>query len=289
MCENPNDVINQKLQELSSQRKNFTQDGKKEYFKCRIHENCEYQLMIYSPATNESKLIFELNEHGNQIKQKKSGLQESERDKIKECFDIGLTKPSEIKDEFRRLGLQFPQLFKVKNFLQKLRDEAFGTKILYLNELEQWANDNSSVPDDDDDQAYVAGSFFDYRQKEFSIVVTSKRLLFQAQNADFIQADATYKLNWNGFPLLVAGNSDKNRVFILNFYSIQSFKNFHPVCFALTSHEKQSNFSVLFGVIKTISSEMSYIVSDGAEAILNAAKEYWPSIKRIDCFFHIYK
>ena len=53
---------------------------------------------------------------------------------------------------------------------------------------------------------------FETEVPEFTIVMGTKRLVENGNKAEFIQADATYKLTFMGYPLLVAGFSDKAKV-----------------------------------------------------------------------------
>jgi hypothetical protein len=48
---------------------------------------------------------------------------------------------------------------------------------------------------------------------KFRVFISSKRLLQMASKANVIQTDATYKLIWNGFPVIIIGTSDMNNVF----------------------------------------------------------------------------
>jgi hypothetical protein len=95
-----------------------------------------------------------------------------------------------------------------------------------------------------------------------------------------IQCDATYKLSWEGFPILIAGVSDQNRVF-------------HPVCISLTSGETTDDFMFLFsGIQKSQSAGFSpnVLLSDAAEAITNGFMNiFGDNFTRAYCFFHVMK
>ena len=68
----------------------------------------------------------------------------------------------------------------------------------------------------------------------FRFVATSKNLLKLAiQNDLIIHADATYKLIWQGFPVLVIGTSDRDKVF-------------HIIAVAVCSNERTADFEFLF-------------------------------------------
>ena len=50
-------------------------------------------------------------------------------------------------------------------------------------------------------------------------------------------ADGTYKLNWNGFPTILARTTDKDR-------------KFHPFCIALCTTETAEDFEFVFHHLK---------------------------------------
>ena len=77
------------------------------------------------------------------------------------------------------------------------------------------------------DEAYVVHSYFKYdgSDKRFGILVSTRRLLELHNLSNALQADATYKLVWEGFPVLTGGVSDTDR-------------HFHPTFLAVTEGEK---------------------------------------------------
>jgi hypothetical protein len=67
----------------------------------------------------------------------------------------------------------------------------------------------------------------------FRLFLTTKRLLLCATKSDLLATDATYKLMWQGFPLLLCGTIDKN-------------KAFHPICLMISKHETEKEFKFMF-------------------------------------------
>ena len=126
---------------------------------------------------------------------------------------MGVIKPNAILNEFRRLGEKEPPKVQLKNYLSTLRSQKFGEKVLYLNELEIYANEMSfETAQSDIDAPFVTAFDIDYSRKTFYIALSTKRLLQTAAKVSHIQIDATYKLNYMGYPLIIAGVTDKNRV-----------------------------------------------------------------------------
>jgi hypothetical protein len=108
-------------------------------------------------------------------------------------------------------------------------------------------------------------------------------LLQIAKKSALIQADATYKLNYNNFPLLVTGTSDKARVF-------------HPYGISLCTTEKAEDYFFLFDTLKnSLKALFNYdyapavLLSDTAEAIHNGFKSCFPSYSQWVTFFKFQK
>ena len=68
-------------------------------------------------------------------------------------------------------------------------------------------------------------------QTSTNIFLTTKRLLTFASKNDLIATDTTYKLNWQGHPLILVGTVDKER-------------HFHPFGVLLTKKRKSGKFSI---------------------------------------------
>ena len=115
--------------------------------------------------------------------------------------------------------------------------------------------------------------------------MTSKKLfnkIFEDPGSpSMYHLDATYKITKNGFPLVILGRSDVNRVF-------------HPICFMLTSHETESDFFYLFDEVKKLAKHFghefkpNFIVTDACKASLNAIKQCFnEDTKHLMCWFHL--
>ena len=99
-----------------------------------------------------------------------------------------------------------------------------------FSELSKYCKENTQLPteknkpfvvsyqiniDDEDDEMYpVDSTKIQIEQASFRMVITSQCLLEIASKATIIQEDSTYKLIWNGFPVLIIGTLIK--------YSIRS-------------------------------------------------------------------
>ena len=74
--------------------------------------------------------------------------------------------------------------------------------------------------------------------------------------------DATYKLDWNGYPLVIVGVVDADR-------------HFHPVIFPIVFSEEWPNYVKIFVSLKNERYSPKFIMSDGAESIKKAAKKFF--------------
>jgi hypothetical protein len=99
-----------------------------------------------------------------------------------------------------------------------------------------------------------------------------------------IHADATYKLIWQGYPVLVVGTTDKIR-------------QFHPFGLCICSNEQTADFVFLFealglGTAKVFNNQIcpNTIVCDDSPAIQNAFKQVFGEESVIVmCWFHMKK
>ena len=113
--------------------------------------------------------------------------------------------------------------------------------MISLGELDEWCQAHRDIPDDEDD-TYISSQIIqygdEYEDEEdlepmFRFFLTTKRLLRHATNARIICADATYKLNWQGYPVLIVGTIDRD-------------KQFHPIGLSVCMTERQEDFEFVF-------------------------------------------
>ena len=112
--------------------------------------------------------------------------------------------------------------------------------------------------------------------------MTTRRLLLIANKSSKIHADATYKLNWQGFPVLIVDTTDLDR-------------KFHPIGLSVCTEEKQKDFEFIFkairdGVFKLDDSNTynpNVLIADGSDAIRNAFTRIFASNKMVMCWPHM--
>lgn len=179
----------------------------------------------------------------------------------------------------------------IKNITASFKAEEFGQTKMNTDELRQWFETKSGIPDDDD-TAFIAKSHisisagkpnpqqFDPRETNIRFLLTSKRLIRNAIDKENIHCDATYKLN---YMLVVLGTIDRNIAF-------------HLIGLALTTTETAEDYKFFFEGIKDISFRIygqhinfKFLVSDCATAIKNGFDAVFANNAVISCFFHLLK
>ena len=100
--------------------------------------------------------------------------------------------------------------------MAQLKKSMYGPSTISLGELEKLFNLNNSIPSDNCKSFVVNYVIDDYDDVNFRFMVSSKILLKLALKEELIiHADATYKLIWQGFPVLLVGTTDRDRKFHL--------------------------------------------------------------------------
>lgn len=175
----------------------------------------------------------------------------------------------------------------LNNFLAKLRKEKFGSARLNYGTLEVWLSENTSVPSDEDEPFIVNFDIHiddeDIENSKFRFMVSTKLLLKNAINAEKIHTDATYKLVWQGFPILLVGTTDSNR-------------KFHPFGVCVSTNERSEDFEFMFQSLKDkikvlfeTDIDPKVIISDAADSIHIGWEKVFPlrSDGIIMCWAHV--
>ena len=148
--------------------------------------------------------------------------------------------------------------------------------IVNYNELEKYCESKSIVPEDQEESYVVFYTINEYSER-FTVIWSSQKLLNRI-NKRLTQDDATYKLNWNDFPVFVSGVSSPGGVF-------------HQTHMALSSHEDTEAWSVMFNFVKSIILVApKFVMADGAWEITNAVRSVFEDQSiRLMCWSHTYR
>jgi hypothetical protein len=168
----------------------------------------------------------------------KKKISETVRNEIRVLFEFdNKLKPKKILELLQEKGLELPNMTDLKNYLSLLRKQKFGPHTVSLGELERFLLDHCTVPEADN-KGFIVSYEINYDETSyFRFFVSSKTLLKLAFNVNHIHADATYKLIWQGYPVLVVGTTDKIR-------------QFHPFGLCTCSNEQTADFVFLFEALK---------------------------------------
>lgn len=203
---------------------------------------------------------------------------------IRDLFEMN-TKPKSILYRLVQKGFVPPTKAKLTTFLTKLRKEKFGSEKLHFGSLQKWLTESSAVPTSDDEPFIVAHEVNvdeeNIENSTFRFFVSTKLLLRNAINVSKFHTDATYKLVWQGFPVIVVGTTDSDR-------------KFHPFGASVSTNEKAADFSFIFRVIKEKTFELyeenlnpDVLISDAAFSIHNGFEDNFPSCGIIMCWAHL--
>jgi hypothetical protein len=268
-------------------------DGTKVYYRCNKvkfrGEQCNAAIHLCYPHDSDQVILFRAkNEHSHNNASRSYYFTQEVKQNIKELFDLKL-KPKKIYEVLEERNFKMTR-GQVNNYLTQLRKQKFGPSTLSLGELESWCEENSIVPQSED-QPFVVSFCILYEDDEdddavndgnkFRFFLSSKRLLGIASTSTKLHADATYKLNWQGFPVLVVGTSDCDR-------------KFHAYGLAVCSDEKQQDFEFIFksisdGVARITGSTFApeVLIADGSGAIRNAFMKIFNKEKMVMCWSHM--
>jgi hypothetical protein len=86
-----------------------------------------------------------------------------------------------------------------------LRLVKFGLFEISLGKLVSYCEENAKIPENEDEAFVLRHKIDDEKDIKFNFLVTTKRLLSNASDSKVLLCDATYKLVWQGFPVLVVG------------------------------------------------------------------------------------
>lgn len=148
------------------------------------------------------------------------GIRKEVKSKIETLFGSGITKPNQIICHLRNEGFDVPSKMQITNFISVIRKKT-EPAIVSIGQLCQLCEENEDTPVDED-QPFFVGKIIDATEKKFHVMASTLRLLSNSTKSKALHADATYKLLFEGFPVLVVGTTDKNR-------------HFHPLGVALSS------------------------------------------------------
>uniref|UniRef100_A0A914WTS7 MULE transposase domain-containing protein n=1 Tax=Plectus sambesii TaxID=2011161 RepID=A0A914WTS7_9BILA len=211
------------------------------------------------------------------------GLSDEQKESVGDIFASGIQRPKLVLNELRRRGIPEPKITRLKAYLTALRQKKYGSSRATFGELYQWCIERSEIPEDMD-MPFVQQIFDESEDTpKIRILFTTKRLISLTSLTSNMHTDATYKLNWNGYPVIVTGCTDKSG-------------RFHPFCLAITTAETETDFAFIFLTIKSLATQLlnlqfnpSILVADCADAIANGfSSAFSNDFIRVNCWAHVH-
>lgn len=296
--DNPSEAEASIEKQWSKHYTNYTEEGRKVYYRCkhmkRRGPQCNVSVCMLYHADSDKVTCYKTEGEHDHV-DNKLGIHEATKKVIDELYNDGVMKPKQIIRALQARKIKTPTYAQMNNYLSHLKKKKYGSNIISMGELEKWCNDNENVPIDEN-KAFVVSYEIIYNNEEyeddeeveenegnkFRIFISSLRLLNITSQASHINADATYKLIWQGFPVLIVGTTDLN-------------KSFHPFGLAICSEEKEKDFAFIFNGIQIGMQKINKdflqptaLVSDAADAIKNGFKKIFDnSYNQIMCWAHM--
>lgn len=206
------------------------------------------------------------------------------QEEMKRLFENNVTKPKAMKVNLVKNGFDLPPAAKFATYLKKLNDEKYGEEKINFGSLEKWLQENSPLPENDTTPFVLSYEINDDDPSnvDFRYFVTTKKNMKLAAESEQIHVDCTYKIIWQGFPVLVIGISDLHR-------------SFHPIGAAVCRSETTKDFAFIFTAVQQglinifdVYYTPKYVIANAAPAIHNAAKKVFGSdVNIIMCWFHM--
>lgn len=272
--------------------------GQKFHFRCKKVPSdkkpwCNRQYLLYLPSDRAECIVQHNNMEHNcteLMKNAKKRISPEMQDFIFGLFEKGTVKVdsvmNHVKEEISKnedfSAECLPKQRQIEYLLTKFRNSKVQP-LFQLGDLMEWCSDHSSFPENDN-EAFVLASECSplHSALKFRFVLSTPEMLRRARNLETICIDATYKLNWHGFPLIVLGTVDRT-------------KKFHPIAYACSTHETAEDYEFVFAtfhdaieILYEKKFEPKTLIADGADAIRNAFyKTFDSAVLDIMCFAHV--
>ena len=154
------------------------------------------------------------------------------------------------------------------------------------HQMRQKIENHLEVPDNDI-EGYIPYHSIqdDVEQNEktrFVVIFSTKRLISFLSKSEVLHIDATYRLNWQGYPVIIVGVSSATGKF---FGSLS----------VLSSHEDSEAWSEIYKYIHSLNIHPRFRMSDGAQSITKAGFETFGDCEdclgseRLMCWSHVHR
>lgn len=266
---------------------NNTDEGETIYYRCKTVPKAKakdcVQMKVFKSNLNTKFVVTKSvgeHKHSHNERQQKS-------DELREYiynlkFEDGM-KPRRIKQHLTRNKPEHSTLTirQIRHILKCMENSKIPSTFSF-GELVEWLKLQTKVPISWDD-AFVVDWSFNKEDLSFAFVVSTKRFLKNTSGQSNLSADGTYKITWQGFPLIVVGTIDRE-------------KHFHVTAIVVTSNEREREYEFVFRTIKSgIERETKEIfmprilLSDYAGAIRNGFFAVFGPSQNVICCVHLFR
>lgn len=229
-------------------------DGYVLYYRCksvkrREKRQCDSKVKLCLAEDSLQVLLFTstMMHNHHELSGKKIGIPEKTKLVIVDLLKKKVS-TAEIIEHLISNGLEFENRRQLTNYLAVERKKSDGPQIISLSDFDNWCNQHSAVPEDENapfvlNHEVHRSNCTSGVKAQFRLFLTTKKLLKNATYTNFLNADATYKLTWENFPVLIVGTTNINRQFIL-------------IGLCLCSGETEDDFRFMFSSLQNGSLEM---------------------------------
>lgn len=216
-----------------------TREGTTVCYRCKENKKCPARCnLIYLECTGSISMVENNKDHDHTSEDQNHGISKEVKKIIHELYLSGITRPLNIIYALRNRKItKIPSQRQISNYKVKLVTELHGSSNISYADMEEWCKEKRFNFTMTQHSAFVLD--YKFSGHYFNICFTTKYLLSLAINASCIVIDATYKLNFQGFPLIVSGMIDLER-------------QFHPFIVSLSADESTESYEFHFRTIKVI-------------------------------------
>lgn len=259
-----------KSMNLSGYYKSFSEAGERHLLRCnqvkfRGTQCAAKGYLLYDSKSTEIHFFKTVAEHDHdQNVNAIYEIPENTKNEIKNMYNLGVTSRKRIINNLLLRKIELPNDRKLVSFLKELKTEKLGDRNINLIVLKKWLEDNLIIPIDKT-QPFVVNFTASLNEKNpgFRFFISTKQLLALAIKAPHVHADGTYKLTWQGYPVIQIGTSDMHR-------------SFHPFGLGVCTSEKSKDYGFIFESVKkgvkdvyNIDYHPKILIRDGAHSIQN--------------------
>lgn len=200
----------------ASYNTNVSKKFRKEYFRCTVAkrrgEQCMAgRILMYPNHDTTVHLLATACDHNHEELKNKVTLQKGPREEIWRLFNIN----DDSSSIWEAAGKHhFDNRRQLTNLLAKFRTEKYGPTTISVPELIEWCKTRNAIPRDEN-ATFVLSMETGEDDMSVRVLVSTRKLLNETARSELVHADGTYKMVWQGFPLIVIGTTDRTRKFVL--------------------------------------------------------------------------